>query len=60
MCGRDARGPSSDRMPEGPEVRKYADALDAVLSGRPITSLEARTRDAKAWLKDLHVKELIH
>ncbi len=39
-------------MPEGPEVRKYADALDAVLTGRAITSLEARTRDARAWLQD--------
>lgn len=39
-------------MPEGPEVRKYADALDAVLTGRVITALEARTRDARAWLKD--------
>jgi len=38
-------------MPEGPEVRKYADALDAVLKGRTITSLEARTREAKVWLK---------
>ena len=26
-------------MPEGPEVRKYADALDEVLSGRVILSL---------------------
>ena len=30
-------------MPEGPEVRKYADALAAVLTGRVIKSLEART-----------------
>jgi len=39
-------------MPEGPEVRKYADALDAALTGRVIKSFEARTRDAKAWLKE--------
>lgn len=39
-------------MPEGPEVRKYADALDAVLSGHPIIELRARTRVAKAWLAD--------
>lgn len=39
-------------MPEGPEVRKHADALDAVLAGQVITSLEARTRDARAWLKE--------
>lgn len=38
-------------MPEGPEVRKYADALDHVLTGRVISSLEARTRDAKEWLR---------
>ena len=39
-------------MPEGPEVRKYADAVDAVLTGRPIISLTARTRDAREWLAD--------
>ncbi|HEV2884754.1 MAG TPA: DNA-formamidopyrimidine glycosylase family protein [Pyrinomonadaceae bacterium] len=39
-------------MPEGPEVRKYADALDAVLSGRAIKSLTVRTREARAWLKE--------
>jgi endonuclease VIII len=38
-------------MPEGPEVRKYADALDQVLSGRVILSLEARTKDARKWLE---------
>lgn len=38
-------------MPEGPEVRKYADALDEVLSGRVILSLEARTREARKWLE---------
>ncbi|MCA1579361.1 MAG: hypothetical protein LC794_18595 [Acidobacteria bacterium] len=38
-------------MPEGPEVRKYADALDEVLSGRLILSLEARTKDARRWLE---------
>ncbi|HEX3282451.1 MAG TPA: DNA-formamidopyrimidine glycosylase family protein, partial [Pyrinomonadaceae bacterium] len=38
-------------MPEGPEVRKYADALDEVLSGRIIKSVEARTREARAWLQ---------
>ena len=39
-------------MPEGPEVRKYADALDAALTGRAIVSLEARTKDARKWLHD--------
>lgn len=38
-------------MPEGPEVRKYADALDKVLSGRVILSLAARTKDARKWLE---------
>ena len=38
-------------MPEGPEVRKYADALDQVLSGRVVLSLEARTREARKWLE---------
>jgi formamidopyrimidine-DNA glycosylase len=39
-------------MPEGPEVRKYADALDAALTGRVITTLAARTREARSWLKE--------
>lgn len=39
-------------MPEGPEVRKYADALDAALTGRVIVSLEARTKEARKWLQD--------
>jgi endonuclease VIII len=39
-------------MPEGPEVRKYADALHAALSGRAIVSLQARTKDARKWLQD--------
>jgi formamidopyrimidine-DNA glycosylase len=39
-------------MPEGPEVRKYADALDAALSGRTIISLEARTKEARKWLQE--------
>ncbi len=38
-------------MPEGPEVRKYADALDKTLSGRPIKSFTARTREARKWLE---------
>jgi len=39
-------------MPEGPEVRKYADALDEALTGRAIVSLEARTKEARKWLQD--------
>jgi formamidopyrimidine-DNA glycosylase len=37
-------------MPEGPEVRKYADALDEILSGKVIKSIQARTRVARQWL----------
>ena len=39
-------------MPEGPEVRKYADAIDAALRGRAIVSLQARTKEARKWLHD--------
>ncbi|HKP82631.1 MAG TPA: DNA-formamidopyrimidine glycosylase family protein [Pyrinomonadaceae bacterium] len=39
-------------MPEGPEVRKFADALDAALTGRAIVSFEARTKDARKWLHE--------
>ena len=37
-------------MPEGPEVRKYADAVDSALAGGAIRSLTARTREARQWL----------
>jgi endonuclease VIII len=37
-------------MPEGPEVRRTADRLDAALAGKPIVSLTARTRAAREWL----------
>lgn len=47
-------------MPEGPEVRKYADALDAVLTGRIVTSLQARTREARAWLENNEARVLGH
>ena len=39
-------------MPEGPEVRKYADALNTALSGRAIVSVKARTKDARKWLQE--------
>lgn len=39
-------------MPEGPEVRRFADALNTALSGKSIVSLTARTRGAKAWLSE--------
>ena len=38
-------------MPEGPEVRRYADAVDAVLTGHTISSFDARTREARKWLE---------
>ncbi len=37
-------------MPEGPEVRRHADLLDAALRGQRLRQVEARTREAKAWL----------
>ena len=39
-------------MPEGPEVRRYADALAETLKGAPIRTFETRIRTAKAWLAD--------
>ncbi len=39
-------------MPEGPEVRRYADALHATLAGHRLTELTARTKAAKSWLAD--------
>lgn len=39
-------------MPEGPEVRRAADVLDAALAGRTVAHLSARTRTARAWLAD--------
>ncbi|HEY6121569.1 MAG TPA: DNA-formamidopyrimidine glycosylase family protein [Pyrinomonadaceae bacterium] len=37
-------------MPEGPEVRKYADLVDRALSGRRIKHFTARTLNARKWL----------
>jgi hypothetical protein len=39
-------------MPEGPEVRRYADQLDKALGGQPICAIDARTKAAKAWLAE--------
>ena len=39
-------------MPEGPEVRKYAKSLDAVLRNKTLTLLSARTVNAKQWLTE--------
>jgi DNA-formamidopyrimidine glycosylase len=39
-------------MPEGPEVRRYADAVHNALAGQSITVLTARTKAAKAWLAE--------
>ncbi len=38
-------------MPEGPEVRRAADALHDALAGQTITAFSARTKAAKAWLE---------
>jgi len=37
-------------MPEGPEVRKHALAVAAVLEKQKLLEVRARTKDAKAWL----------
>ncbi len=39
-------------MPEGPEVRRHADALSVALNGKLIVSLSSRLRGAKAWLQE--------
>ncbi|AFZ22253.1 DNA-formamidopyrimidine glycosylase family protein [Allocoleopsis franciscana] len=39
-------------MPERPEVRRFADALNQAVGGKPIVSLLARTKTAKAWEKE--------
>jgi formamidopyrimidine-DNA glycosylase len=39
-------------MPEGPEVRRHAEALNDALRDRPLREVTARTRAAKAWLQE--------
>lgn len=39
-------------MPEGPEVRKYADSLHLLLANQSITHFSARTSKAKQWLAE--------
>ena len=39
-------------MPEGPEVRRYADSLHGALVGKPITTITARTKAAKIYLAE--------
>lgn len=39
-------------MPEGPEVRRHAVALDDALKNHPIMQIAARTKAAKQWLID--------
>lgn len=41
-------------MPEGPEVRRFADLVHTALVDKPIVSLTARTRRAKTWLLENH------
>jgi endonuclease VIII len=45
-------------MPEGPEVRRYADQLAGVLCGQKLVRVDARTKAAKAWLAE-HPSTLI-
>jgi len=37
-------------MPEGPEVRHYADALATALENKTVLEITARTKNAKLWL----------
>ena len=39
-------------MPEGPEVRRAADALHDALAGREITAFSTRIKTARAWLQE--------
>ncbi len=39
-------------MPEGPEVRRYADLLAENLAGQPLVALWTRLKIAKAWLAE--------
>ena len=39
-------------MPEGPEVRRAADALHDALAGREIVAFSTRIKTARAWLED--------
>lgn len=39
-------------MPEGPEVQRYADLIGHALLNRPLTSIIARTQQAKSWLAE--------
>ena len=45
-------------MPEGPEVRRYADELANVLVSKKLIDVAARTKNARAWLTE-HRSELI-
>ena len=38
-------------MPEGPEVRRYAEAIAGAIENQPILDISARTRVARAWLE---------
>ncbi len=39
-------------MPEGPEVRRYADAIHEALAGKQVTLITARTKAAKKYLAE--------
>ncbi|MES2464290.1 MAG: DNA-formamidopyrimidine glycosylase family protein [Armatimonadota bacterium] len=42
-------------MPEGPEVRRYADSLHGILAGKQIHVISARTKAAKKYLAENEV-----
>jgi formamidopyrimidine-DNA glycosylase len=44
-------------MPEGPEVRRFADLLNQTLAGQPIVALTTRSKIARQWLQD-HPQQL--
>jgi endonuclease-8 len=39
-------------MPEGPENRKYAEKIAAILEGEKLLDFRGSTKDAKIWLQD--------
>jgi endonuclease-8 len=43
---------SGTAMPEGPEVRRYADMVGEALTGQVLAGAMARTQQAKAWLQE--------
>jgi hypothetical protein len=50
-------------MPEGPEVKKFADQLASALKNKYIITISARTKKSREWLEKhpnlLHGKKLL-